>query len=707
MANLPALPLYPFDPTGQLAGNYIVNEQHTVTEANFRDYYFIVPVFAPFYITDFSMKITEIDGTVRNAVEGQDFTFVLPFMAGVRETGIPMYGAIALNQTLTNGILSISYRTLGGNFIANPALVLQNLAEKVYNPRTTLWDTVTNVPQIFPPSEHHQPADTVYGMQKLIEAINSVSAVIVANQGGSGSGGSTGGGSSSGPDPYYGIIVDKETVRSGGKIAVQVIKDLVNSPETVYWTIIHQNSTVLNFDAVHGELPLTQDVTGFKGSFEITCNLLTSNSVSFVIAVRKSSSLGPILALSDVITISNSENNVALSGLWTGNNVEGKGFTFDNDRLSGVVNPNNGEISIFAKNKKMITLSGNTDSITFSFGTNSGYLFEYRSDGNVRLTTSGGQIIWSTQTAATVSYVDNKISTLLNNAGPALDTLGELAAALGNDPNFATTILNSLNSKQGALGFTPVQQGTGINQLTNPVKLGWSGTRLKATVDNTDLGNFVFDSQLTTNLGNYLKLDGSNTMTGQLQGAAIASNVNQSSDTSSILVRNNGGTGDSNVAAIGFQCLNNAGIKMHLRADGYFGIGGLTQQTWKWYVAANGDMTTAGDVISYSDPRLKNDVTKIEDALAIVRGMNGVRFTWNKRSELIANKAGVKDVGVMADEVKAVLPEVVREIIKDENNGETYLGVAYEKIVPVLIEAIKELEKKVEYLSSKVTGDGN
>lgn len=46
------------------------------------------------------------------------------------------------------------------------------------------------------------------------------------------------------------------------------------------------------------------------------------------------------------------------------------------------------------------------------------------------------------------------------------------------------------------LGYTPVQQGTGVGQLGNSVKIGWTGARLKATVDVTDLGNFVFDDNV-------------------------------------------------------------------------------------------------------------------------------------------------------------------------------------------------------------------
>lgn len=47
-------------------------------------------------------------------------------------------------------------------------------------------------------------------------------------------------------------------------------------------------------------------------------------------------------------------------------------------------------------------------------------------------------------------------------------------------------------SSGAGLGFTAIQQGTGIGQLSNTVKIGWSGSKLKATVDNSDLGDFTF-----------------------------------------------------------------------------------------------------------------------------------------------------------------------------------------------------------------------
>uniref|UniRef100_B0T646 Peptidase S74 domain-containing protein n=1 Tax=Caulobacter sp. (strain K31) TaxID=366602 RepID=B0T646_CAUSK len=66
----------------------------------------------------------------------------------------------------------------------------------------------------------------------------------------------------------------------------------------------------------------------------------------------------------------------------------------------------------------------------------------------------------------------------------------------------ATTLASGLATKQNTLGFTPVQQGTGVGQTTNVIKLGWSNEgKLKATIDATDQGAIVFESALTwTNL---------------------------------------------------------------------------------------------------------------------------------------------------------------------------------------------------------------
>ena len=106
----------------------------------------------------------------------------------------------------------------------------------------------------------------------------------------------------------------------------------------------------------------------------------------------------------------------------------------------------------------------------------------------------------------------------------------------------------------------------------------------------------------------------------------------------------------------------------------------------------------------YSDRRLKKDIEKISDALSKLERINGVFYTQNELAETFGYNDYSKQVGVIAQEIQEVLPEAVAfaPFDRDENDnsksGEDYLTVRYEKIVPLLIEAIKELLNRVEKL---------
>lgn len=101
----------------------------------------------------------------------------------------------------------------------------------------------------------------------------------------------------------------------------------------------------------------------------------------------------------------------------------------------------------------------------------------------------------------------------------------------------------------------------------------------------------------------------------------------------------------------------------------------------------------------YSDKRLKDFHGQIEDALSKVKNLNGYYFTENETAKSLGYANGDMQVGVSAQEVQAVLPEVVTQApISDE-----YLTVYYDKLVPLLIEAIKDLSDKVEKLENGVT----
>ena len=114
-------------------------------------------------------------------------------------------------------------------------------------------------------------------------------------------------------------------------------------------------------------------------------------------------------------------------------------------------------------------------------------------------------------------------------------------------------------------------------------------------------------------------------------------------------------------------------------------------------VSSSGDILADGDVVAYnsSDMRLKNNLQVIEGALDKIDGIAGYEFDWNDKSPGWARQRG-HDVGVVAQEVQKIHPEIVEE----RKNG--YLGVDYKRLVPLLIQSIKELKQEVEELKKKV-----
>ncbi len=100
------------------------------------------------------------------------------------------------------------------------------------------------------------------------------------------------------------------------------------------------------------------------------------------------------------------------------------------------------------------------------------------------------------------------------------------------------------------------------------------------------------------------------------------------------------------------------------------------------------------DVVAYysSDPRLKKNKKKIKNPLKILNKINGYTFDWKNYAKNVGTHLVGSDYGVMADEIEEVMPELVN----DRDNG--YKGVKYEKIVPLLIECIKEQQVQINQL---------
>jgi hypothetical protein len=125
--------------------------------------------------------------------------------------------------------------------------------------------------------------------------------------------------------------------------------------------------------------------------------------------------------------------------------------------------------------------------------------------------------------------------------------------------------------------------------------------------------------------------------------------------------------------------------------------------------ATDGRIDATNDIVAFSsDRRLKTNIEYIVDALEKIQSLRGFTYNWNE----VANRMAGFDtesryVGVYAQDVQAMLPEAIKLAPFDNDgrnnsiSGENYLTVQYEKLVPLLIEAIKELKAEVDELKRK------
>lgn len=103
----------------------------------------------------------------------------------------------------------------------------------------------------------------------------------------------------------------------------------------------------------------------------------------------------------------------------------------------------------------------------------------------------------------------------------------------------------------------------------------------------------------------------------------------------------------------------------------------------------SGSIRASGALLSNSDKRLKENIYTIDNALSRVKQLEGVYFNWNGKEE--------RQVGVIAQDVQKVLPEVVSE------DKDSYLAVDYSKIVPLLLEAINEQTNLISDLEDRIS----
>ena len=295
------------------------------------------------------------------------------------------------------------------------------------------------------------------------------------------------------------------------------------------------------------------------------------------------------------------------------------------------------------------------------------------------LGTTSGNIIIDSQ-GGTLSINDNvAVSGDFSSLGA---TNGNIRIGIANDNKIDTTTGNLI--LDSATGTTSVEDNLTVGgTITGTAAAIIDNIRIGVANDNeidTSTGNLTIDSA-----GGTVTVDDNLTVTGDL---SIAGNVNGSTVTFS---------GDVSAASGLFGNIRIAPGSDNNEIDTSTGnlildsASGTTQVNDNLSVAGSGTFT--GDVIAFSssDLTMKENVSPIDNALDMISSLTGNTFDWKSNAGIWGLEGG--DTGIIAQEVeKLKLPGVTKK------RGDGTIGVRYDRLIPVLIEAIKELKSEINEL---------
>ena len=122
-----------------------------------------------------------------------------------------------------------------------------------------------------------------------------------------------------------------------------------------------------------------------------------------------------------------------------------------------------------------------------------------------------------------------------------------------------------------------------------------------------------------------------------------------------------------------------------------------------------GSICTSDHDCTISDVRLKRNIAPLTGALDRVKQLRGVSFDWDVAENPRLKLSAGRKIGFVAQEVASVLPDVVSEVrfrFRDEDGNvvsdDTYSGIAYSQLIPVLIEAIKEQQAIIDSQKTRI-----
>ena len=227
--------------------------------------------------------------------------------------------------------------------------------------------------------------------------------------------------------------------------------------------------------------------------------------------------------------------------------------------------------------------------------------------------------------------------------------------------------------------FSSPSQGT--------VRATMNSSVTDVNVGTTSTSDVTFASIVATDTSNTIKVGDTSSNHLRIDNESVSYVNNQGNQTGYLYLQNSGTVQLRELrASLGVNITSTTASTSHttgaLKVAGGAGISGA--------------LNVGGDIIAYasSDERLKDNIELISNPIEKVQSLKGVTWNWNEKADEL--QQSLPKVGVIAQDVEKVLPELVT----DRENG--YKGVDYAKLTGLLIEAIKEQQKQIDDLKSKL-----